>query len=148
MSWWYTFAININCELTNLLKNDGTKGIYLPQHFALDNIHEYSPNATWILNLRDAADWVASITNWYGLGGRFLRRYKVDTRKANRTQALIDIFDNHIRKVRDFARGHPSHHLIEINIQSKDTGNILAREFSLNEYCWGNHNQNPRRKGA
>mmetsp|Transcript_39753 Transcript_39753/g.96009 ORF Transcript_39753/g.96009 Transcript_39753/m.96009 type:complete len:255 (-) Transcript_39753:95-859(-) len=131
---------------------DGEAGnsIYLPQHFALDSIHEYSPNATWILNLRNAAEWVSSVTNWYGLGGRFLRRFKVDikNKNANRTKALIDIFDNHVQTVRDFVRTHPTHHLIELDIKSKNAGKILAHEFSLNEGCWGNHNQNPRRQSA
>jgi hypothetical protein len=39
-----------------------TLEIYLPQHFALEALHAYAPNSTFILNLRPAADWVASVS--------------------------------------------------------------------------------------
>ena len=43
---------------------DGEVGnrIFLPQHFLLGALHEYAPNATLILNLRPAADWVHSVS--------------------------------------------------------------------------------------
>jgi hypothetical protein len=45
--------------------------MFLPQHFHLEELHEYAPNATLILNLRPAEDWVRSIMNWFGHGTLF-----------------------------------------------------------------------------
>ena len=58
-------------------------GVFLPQRFHLDKLHTYSPDATFILNLRPSQDWLHSVTNWFGLGGRFLTRFKVDISDPN-----------------------------------------------------------------
>eukprot|EP00980_Cylindrotheca_fusiformis_P008840 scaffold1888_cov120-Cylindrotheca_fusiformis.AAC.10 len=122
-----------------------SSAIYLPQHFALDAIHAYAPNSTFVLNLRPVADWVASVSNWFGLGGRFLRRFRIDHRRTNRTKALEDIFKNHSLLVRQFVNRHPSHKLVEVNIAHPNAGKVFATEFGLNENCWAKHNQNKRK---
>ena len=51
------------------LMDDGTfdyngpgNRIFLPQHFRIQDVHESYPNATWILNWRDADSWIESGT--------------------------------------------------------------------------------------
>jgi len=39
------------------------KGIFLPQHYHLEELHAAAPTATWILNVRDVEDWVRSVWN-------------------------------------------------------------------------------------
>ena len=73
-----------------------------------------------------------------------MKHFHIDHRKTNRTQALIDIFNNHTDFVRDFVAKHPSHRLVEVNIADPNAGKILTREFGLVERCWGKHNQNKR----
>ena len=121
--------------------------MFLPQRFQLNELHDYAPNSTFILNLRPAKDWVKSVTNWYGLGGRFLNRFNIDYRKIDdRHQVLEEIYNNHTQFIRDFVRSHPSHGLLEINITSPTAGKILASVFpNLNESCWGLHNKNKKR---
>jgi hypothetical protein len=109
----------------------------------MDQLHEYAPNATLILNLRPAEDWVKSVTNWYGLGGRFLKLFQIDLGKVkNRHGALVDIYNNHSQFIRDFARAHPSHKLIEVDITSDGAGKVLTDSFGLDKKCWGIHNKN------
>eukprot|EP00934_Nitzschia_sp_Nitz4_P006013 Nitzschia sp. Nitz4//scaffold11_size288233//112067//112993//NITZ4_000765-RA/size288233-processed-gene-0.173-mRNA-1//1//CDS//3329534047//6003//frame0 len=122
------------------------RGIYLPQHFQLDALHSFAPNATFVLNLRPSEDWVHSVTNWFGLGGRFLSQFKVDIKKVDRTLALHQIFQNHSDRIREFVRSHPSHALVEVDIRSPDAGEILANAFGTDVNCWGRHNQNKKAK--
>jgi hypothetical protein len=122
--------------------------IHLPQHFELDRLHAYAPQATFLLSLRPARDWIHSVTNWYGLGGRFLRRFHVDVKRVNRTRALEEIYLNHTRRIRDFVRLHPSHPLVEVNITSPDAGRVLSDAFGIPASCWGVHNQNKKRKNG
>lgn len=118
--------------------------IYLPQHFDLELLHDFSPNATFLLNLRPANEWMNSVTHWYGLGGRFLTRFKVDTSKVNRNKVLEEIFDNHTATVREFIQNHPSHHLVEVDISSPSAGETLSRAFGMPSSCWGLHNKNKK----
>jgi len=49
----------------------------------------------------------------------------------------VEIYESHLERVRDFSRQHPSHHLIEINVDdSSNAGTILAKSFGLDETCW------------
>jgi len=116
--------------------------IYLPQHFDLDLLHAYSANATFLLNLRPANAWTKSVTRWYGLGGRFLTRFKVDIHKVNRNKALEEIFDNHTALIRDFVRKNPSHSLVEVDISNPSAGDTLSRAFGVPSFCWALHNKN------
>jgi hypothetical protein len=122
-------------------------GLFLPQRFQLDHLHEYAPNSTFILNLRPSADWVRSVSNWFGLGGRFLTRFHIDHNKVERRlQVLEDIYNNHSNFIREFVRQHPSHTLIEVNITSVDAGRVMADAFGLDESCWAQHNKNRKKE--
>ena len=122
------------------------KSMFLPQHFHLHELHEFAPNATFILNLRPAVDWVTSVSNWYGLGGRFLRRFNVDPKHPNRDGQLVEIYNNHTTLIRQFCNDYPSHRLLEVDVSSAQASSILSTAFDLDESCWGNHNQNKRKK--
>jgi hypothetical protein len=119
--------------------------MFLPQHFQLDLLHDFAPNASFLLNLRPAQDWVNSVTNWFGLGGRFLKLFRVDYRKVNRRLALEEIYNNHTEFVRNFVRQHPSHRLVEVDISRPNAGNVLATAFGLRQSCWGQHNRNKKK---
>ena len=122
------------------------QGMFLPQRFHLDRLHAFSPTATFILNLRPDKDWVHSVTHWFGLGGRFLRLFRVENENTDRNQALLDIYNNHTAFVRNFVRLHPSHALVEVDISSPNAGKALSDAFSLrSESCWGKHNVNKKK---
>lgn len=140
-----------NCgdyEVYAQLDAESGKSIYLPQHDHLEELHNYAPNATFVLNLRPAQDWVDSVTHWFGLGGRFLKRFDINVQKMDRHEALRQIFDNHTARIRDFVQSHPSHKLVEVDISTPSAGQILANEFGMDVKCWGQHNQNKKKKLA
>jgi len=124
------------------------RSIHLPQHSDLDLLHAYAPHATFLLNLRPAEEWRKSVTSWYGLGGRFLTLYKIDVKKVNRTQALIEIYDNHTSSIREFVRRHPSHALVEVDISNVSAGMVLSEAFGIPSTCWGWHNPNKKRNSG
>jgi hypothetical protein len=120
--------------------------MFLPQRFLMEELHAAAPTATLVLNLRPARDWVKSVTNWFGLGGRFLTRFKIDHRRVkDRHQVLEEIYNNHSQFIRDFVQQHPSHPLVEVDITGENAGQVLADAFGLQESCWGIHNQNKKR---
>jgi len=124
------------------------KGLYLPQHDALQDLHSYAPQATFLLNIRPAKDWVRSVTHWFGMGGRFLTHFGVDISDPNieRNRELEYIYKNHSQRVRDFVRDHPSHRLIQVDIQDPMAAKLLARELGIRESCWKKVNENKKRK--
>ena len=121
------------------------RSIHLPQYSELDLLHAYAPQATFLLNLRPAREWMNSVTHWYGLGGRFLTYFNVDINRVNRNQALEEIFLNHTQYIRDFVELHPSHPLVEVDISSPTAGAVLSDAFGVPASCWGLHNPNKSR---
>lgn len=43
---------------------DGGETCYFPQIEALDSIHAYHPNATFVLNIRSVELWYQSVSSW------------------------------------------------------------------------------------
>jgi hypothetical protein len=120
--------------------------MFLPQRFQMEELHASAPTSTLVLNLRPARDWVKSVTHWFGLGGRFLTRFKIDLRTVkDRHQVLEEIYNNHSQFIREFVKTHPSHPLLEVDITSENAAQVLADAFGLEESCWGIHNQNKKR---
>ena len=44
-------------------------GMY-PQIQLLDEMHEFQPNSTFIMNFRPIFDWINSVKHWHGMGNR------------------------------------------------------------------------------
>jgi hypothetical protein len=123
--------------------------IFLPQHHHLEELHTVSPHSVWILNVRPADQWAASVSNWFSLSPRFLRRFNlVFSRRYNVTERLMMIYDNHTRVVRNFVRDHPTHRLVEFDITDpEDVRHKMVQTFGLDPTCWGQSNENKRKRG-
>lgn len=125
--------------------------IFLPQHFNLQQLHEEYPNATWILNLRDSKKWSNSVMKWSDLKDQFANEYfmqhQIYTIPKNDTEMsafLRNIYDEHSELIRNFVRKHPSHRLIQVNIEDNDNaGKILAEAFGLQKQHWPHKNRSP-----
>jgi Sulfotransferase domain len=133
---------------------------YLPQHFLLDEIHNFAPTATYVLPLRDPMAWAESVNHWFNMQVRVSNEYrwynvsmvtdllprnqKKDIARLPETQALellAKLYQDHTDKVRAFVRQHPSHALVEFNITHHDAGQILANAFGLPSSCWVRKNK-------
>mmetsp|Transcript_25361 Transcript_25361/g.31251 ORF Transcript_25361/g.31251 Transcript_25361/m.31251 type:complete len:393 (+) Transcript_25361:115-1293(+) len=148
------------------VKNRVTRGdkivslnaIFLPQVKALDTFHKYYPNATFILNTRDPKRWAASVGKWFNMRINLLRTdlpeigYSLTNTSLEETEfgfpaisrkfPLISIYLNHYQRIRDFVHDHPSHALVEVDIESDEAGKIMAESFGLDAGCWGHSNSN------
>jgi hypothetical protein len=51
-----------------------------------------------------------------------------------------------VERVRKFVSDHPSHALIELDIESENAAFIMSKLFDINQTCWGHANQNPRKE--
>ena len=125
--------------------------IFLPQHYYLDKIHDQYPNSTFVLNMRPAGAWTNSVMRW----GRDLAvqlvneyhaqshgRFKLPSNLTEMVCSLTAIYNDHIATVRRFVQDHPSHALVEINIEDPNADEHLARAFGLDAKCWSHVNKN------
>ena len=137
--------------------------IFLPQHFALHQIHSHNPNATWILNQRPVDGWVQSVLRWTGswnedetyrevglaeqLANEYHFQYGLPIPQTTEQYRifLTELYQNHTKTILDFVRRHPSHALVDIDVTHPETGEILADAFGLDASCWKNMNQNMER---
>jgi hypothetical protein len=140
----YDFYGQMDCERR---LDTSEYSMFLPQHFHLEELHEFAPNATLILNLRPAEDWVRSIMNWFGYSTRFLNAFGVDKRNVDKEEALKLIYNNHTRTIRNFAKKYPTHALIEVNITDTNAPSILRESLVfLRNNCWEKRNPSSQNK--
>eukprot|EP00908_Phaeocystis_cordata_P002555 Transcript_12780.p1 GENE.Transcript_12780~~Transcript_12780.p1 ORF type:complete len:435 (+),score=98.08 Transcript_12780:629-1933(+) len=111
---------------------------YLPQMWALKELHQAYPNATLLLPIRPAASWVRSV-NSDDIRGQ-LRACNMPTCNSecvDTDNQLAAFYDEHTRTIRAFADEHPSHKLIEVEVEEDDAGAKLAKATGYSESCWG-----------
>lgn len=130
--------------------------IFFPQYFNIQEIHDYYPNATFILNLRPFDSWIKSVQNWGDddLDWQFINEFyhrgalrDLPEDRQNQTQKadiLRIIYDEHHERVRQFVKAHPTHTLVEVPILNESAGEILGEAFGLSPSAWGQMNANKK----
>jgi hypothetical protein len=136
-----------------------------PQLSLLEEIHQESSQATFIINFRPIHDWIESVEEWSALLLRFSichlpnlpfdvpSRLLVNQKKnGNRTakvvvdQMMIQFFCSHVIHLRNFVNQHPSHTLIELDLyDSNKTQYVLDMIFQNQQQqpkvCWKQANK-------
>jgi Sulfotransferase domain len=151
----------VYAQLDGEMKSSGINHIpmshFLPQHFHLDELHDYDPNATYVLPLRDAMAWAESVINWFNMRKRLVSAYRLhqipqafDVMKPKKNitrmrEFLRDIYMNHTETIRQFVRQHPSHTLVEFDIAQPNAGTIMSQAFGLPSECWNHENKNNKK---
>jgi hypothetical protein len=127
-------------------------GIFLPQHYHLQELHDAAPTATWILNLRPVDDWIRSVMNVPA--HRLLEQFQQEAakhhsdgdtntttpvitkqqqhmrgRRERDAQFLQDFWKTHVDRVKKFANEYPQHTLITVNISHPNAGVDLAKDL-------------------
>jgi hypothetical protein len=144
-------------------------GIFLPQHYHLQELHEAEPTATWILNIRPVDEWIRSVLNVPAqklleqlkeevemhntmrngtIAREQFNRPVAGTRRDQDIQFLKEFWEDHIDHVQAFIKEHPTHQLIEIDISSPAVGVDLAKSLWKNQsmsldkakFCWKKYN--------
>ena len=138
---------------------------FFPQLSLLEEIHQESSQATFIINFRPIHDWIKSVEEWSALLLRFSichlpnlpfdvpSRLLVNQKKnGNRTakvvvdQMMIQFFCSHVIHLRNFVNQHPSHTLIELDLyDSNKTQYVLDMIFQNQQQqpkvCWKQANK-------
>ncbi|CAB9503017.1 hypothetical protein SEMRO_154_G069860.1 [Seminavis robusta] len=125
-----------------------------PQVVYLEEIHQESPHATFLLNRRSMSHWFRSVDKYHHLGNRLIPcRGKGGTPVLDPTKqgqedkdAYEDAIvawnqEHHVQAVREFVHRHPSHALIEIDIEAPATAEYMASLFQTTAEFWGHKNQ-------
>jgi Sulfotransferase domain len=112
---------------------------YYPSVDALNQIYEHYPNSTFVMVVRNTTKWYESMANW--AEGSLLSRW----RPCNATgfpgwkSAANDImrfYDWHTDNIRQFVKAHPSLKYIEIDLEDKQSGQLLERDIGIPAKCW------------
>jgi len=126
---------------------------YFPQITHLQQIHDEFPNATIILNQRNVTKWYSSVKRWQAgteLGSLAERLGNCSVGPAStHEQDHVLWYRKQIVRVRQFVEHHPSHALVELDIEDPLAGQILSKAFHTSAKYWtqANHNvKNPNRK--
>ena len=113
---------------------------YFPQFFDMETFHQEAPNATIIFNRRDLDHWSRSIQMWKNMSERLTTC--AGGPASGSTEDLQQWHKNHIQKIRRFVQKHPSHALVEIDIEDPMTAKRMATLFQVSEDFWGHKNIN------
>lgn len=133
----------------SLRADQGIEGTcFLPQVDALELLHRDYPQATFVLPTRPAEHWIASITSWHpnaekgvpGMRERLLSCGLPGLEPGDGDEAFIAFYLNHSKAVRDFVAAHPSHQLIEFDLEAEGAGEKLEKMSGVPSTCWGKAN--------
>lgn len=145
---------------------------FFPQLSLLEEFHQESPQATFLLTFRPIQDWIKSISGWGSTV--MLNRFQlcdfpnlprgIPEDLENKTQvdaAMAEFWCSHVLHVRNFVREFPSHSLIEMSLEDTMTSaQIMYGLFptkvnpnktseptsELSNGCWGHSNANRPKK--
>jgi len=113
----------------------------MPQIDYLGELHREYPYATFILNLRNVSNWVTSVTNWTSpsnrgtLAERYVRCPSVALNSTS-ISAMESFYCQHVERIRSFVKQHPTHALVEVDIEDDSTGARMASLFATNASNW------------
>ena len=126
---------------------------HFPQITNLQALHQEAPNATMVLSLRNMTRWVRSVRHWMG-GGQISMAARLAKCKggpdSKAAEDLIKWHHDHITRIREFVQKHPSHRLVEINIEDPMAGDIMESYFGSASPArnWGHVNDSLQKNAS
>jgi len=144
---WNTGDADVYAQL-DVTFNEGI--CFYPQMDALEEIHKYHPNSTFILNTRNVTHWLHSVDNWTDMRQRFIKCNLTDlpAGTGRQDEDMIRFFYRQVDRIREFCKRHPSHALVEIDVESNVTGAILEKAFEIPADCWGKNDHHGSARGS
>ena len=131
-----------NCGYYQAWSDSGyaeSKDCFYALWHALEDFYRDYPNATIVLNVRNATDWVDSFHAWNG-GGLAQRwhmcRNKPSLPKSMQTEKWIEFYNEYNRRIRAFCQDHPSLTCVEFEIEDPRAGDILEQHFGIPSSNW------------
>jgi hypothetical protein len=129
------------------MDNGGLESCHFPQLRSLDLIHNEAPSATFLYMFRSMDSWINSIKKFRDGSmlralGKCSRRKMLPFLNGTQPQHLRGFFCESVMHARNFVAKHPSHKLVEIDLDDPNTGKVLSHLFNIDESCWGETNVN------
>jgi hypothetical protein len=152
-----------NLRVAHLQLDNNVRKGYYPQIQLLDEIHQESPQSTFIMAFRPINDWITSVISHHGMANRFgffempgliftekqleLRTHTElrdrDRRPKLSPRQLRRWWCGHVQHIREYVKEYPSHRLIELDLyNNEETSSILSDIFQSKPSCWGHKNKN------
>lgn len=123
---------------------------HFPQIVNLEELHNEAPNATFVLTHRNMTKWAKSVKNWVGATRSMAARLaKCEGGPKSKTaEDLISWYWQHVERIRSFVREHPTHALVEIDIESPRAGAFMEEHFGASTAAenWGHENTSTNNK--
>jgi hypothetical protein len=137
-----------NWDAYTQLDSEGLHSCFFPQAELLEEIHDESPDATFVLTFRNVDHWIASVKKWKQASDHPPMNELLDmcyvpgkpVGKGSEDEELRHFFCSQVQRVRDFVDSHPTHTLIEIDIEDPNTAQIMADIFQVSDKCWTKSN--------
>eukprot|EP00542_Grammatophora_oceanica_P020670 CAMPEP_0194050702 /NCGR_PEP_ID=MMETSP0009_2-20130614/36668_1 /TAXON_ID=210454 /ORGANISM="Grammatophora oceanica, Strain CCMP 410" /LENGTH=320 /DNA_ID=CAMNT_0038697467 /DNA_START=74 /DNA_END=1039 /DNA_ORIENTATION=+ len=125
---------------TQLESEYGQGFMSLPQDFMLELISKEYPNATLLFNHHTDEEWPSKVSNGRGVGMRYIRTFPhIIVEGQDKNSKLRQIHLEHRQRIETFAKEHPSHQLVDVNVGSNslEVGKVLE-EFigGKGAECW------------
>ena len=145
---------NVYAQMDVTSPDNPSQGCYFPQISNLNELSNEAPAATFILNRRNMTAWYRSIHNHMGgtmyreaFDSRLTRCNTTWSPNSTRMEDMIAWHQAQIERVRQFVLAHPTHALIEPDIQSPMAGRQMSIAFGIsNSSCWGRANASKNQK--
>jgi hypothetical protein len=139
----YEVYAQMDLELPDIAVKHGKPfACYMPQVNDLQALSDAYPHATFILNTRNASHWVHSLRTFMDFDEK-LKTCDMTGFPAgygDTDEEFETFFHQHSQHIRQFVKDHPTHTLVEINIEDPNAGSQLANAFGLYEECWAKRN--------
>lgn len=126
---------------TGFINYDHDTGLdcFFPSIDGLRHIYASYPNATFLNVVRNTDAWFDSLKAW-AHGSLFVRfRLCNATGFPNgqaTTQDVKNFYEQHNQLIRQFVRERPSLGYLEVQLESPETAQILAKATGISETCW------------
>lgn len=126
-------------------------GRYFPQIELLEDLVRGHPRATFLLVFRNMSHWYHSIAHWppRPRGPHKDEQFKMfnitgspSNEGVSHQQEFDDWYCRHVQRVRRAVARHPSHALVELDIEHAELGKHMEDMFGIDQSCWGHRNVN------
>ena len=114
---------------------------YFLQIQVLKSIHEHNPNSAFILKIQNITEWISSIRSWHNMDVSLSKcnipSFTSSSKSRHIKEELTRFYNDHIRNLQSFIRQHPSHRLVEIQIEDSNDkiGQVSGQEFGILQSC-------------
>jgi hypothetical protein len=137
------YDVYTQLDITAYTNTSNNLTCYYPQVELLEELDRHYPSSTFILNQRNATAWVKSVKRWFSLHERLIQCNITgfETGVGTSDEELVKFYNDQSRRVREFVDRHPTHRLVEVEIDQPSAGQVMEDAFGIDRSCWGHGNK-------